>query len=241
MKKLLYVFASLAAFAVEDVLAAGGIPAKEAVRTLGREKGASWLDRIVQINGDRGIDQPGAWHIVASDGRGGWREFFINSKGILTEGPVPPAVAARIQGPVVSQKKFTLDSTMAFMKANAAAKKARLGYDSASYQLRSTGAASAPVWIMQLNNAAGQKVADVTLSASTGKVTHFVTYNPPPPPPPAPPPTQGQVAMDRTKEAVNRGAASVGRGLNKAGGWIRRKFGTQQQTPEYYVPPRAAR
>lgn len=207
-------------------VAAGGPAAKEAMRTLARERGASWLERIVQISGDRGMDQPAAWHIVATDANGGLREFFVSQKGILSEGPVPAQAVAIVNGPVVSQKKFTLDSTLAFMKANEAAKKAKIGYDTVIYRLRSAGQSGQPVWYLQLNNAAGQKVADVTVSAATGKVSQFLAYNPPPPPPPAQAPAtpNAQEAWAKTKEAVGRGTKSVGSGLRRTGEWITRKF-----------------
>ena len=215
---------------------AKGLAAKEAMRTLGRERGASWLERIVQINGDRGQDQPEAWHFVASDGKGGLREFFVGAKGIISEGPVPPAVVAQLQGPAVSQKKFTLDSTLAFMKANETAKKARIGFDSVVYRLRA-GTSGAPSWNLQLNNAAGQKVAEATVSASSGRVTQMLAFTPPPAtPPPAAPPVAGQAPIDRTREVVNRGAQSIGRGLNTAGQWISRKFSPQPAPAPYYVP-----
>jgi len=236
MKTLLFLLSFLTGFTTLAA-AAGGPSAKEAMRTLARERGASWLDRIVQIGGDRGADQPGAWHIVAAEARGGLREFFVGAKGIISEGPVPPAAMAALQGPLVAQKKFTLDSTFAFMKAEAVAKKAKIGYDSATYRLRSPGPNSTPVWTLQLNNALGQKVADVTLSAASGKIAQFVAHNPAPPPPPAPPPSPTQVAVDRTREVVNRGAAGVGRSLSRAGGWLRSKLGPQGPPPPYYVPP----
>ena len=225
MKSLLFLVLMFTAWC-RPAVAAGGIAAKEAIRTLARERGASWLDRIVQVGGDRGMDQPAAWHIVAVDGAGVLREFFVSGKGILSEGPVPPSAVALFQGPFIPQKKFTVDSTIAFMKANEAAKKAQVGFDSATYRLRSAQPGTPPVWTLQLNNSAGQKLADITLSGSTGKVAPILTYNPAATPPP-PQQSGGQQALDKTREALNRGAASVGRGLNRAGGWIRRKFSPQ--------------
>ncbi len=213
--------------------AAKGLAAKEALRTLARERGASWLERVVQINGDRGQDQPNAWHIVASDGKGGLREFFVGTKGLLGEGPVPASVIPQLQGPQVTPKKFTVDSTNAFMKANAAAKKARIGFDSASYRLRAA-TSGASVWYLQLNNAAGQKVGEATVSASSGRVTQMLAFTPPPP---APPQTAGQATLDKTREVVKTGTQSVGRGINRAGQWISRKFSPQPEPAPYYTPP----
>ena len=233
MKTLLFLITLLGAFTLPA--AAKGLAAKEAMRTLARERGASWLERIVQLNGDRGQDQPAAWHIVASDGQGGLREFFVGAKGIISEGSVPANVVPQVQGPLVRQKKFTLDSTMAFMKANAAAKKARIGFDSAIYRLRA-GESGASVWHLQLNNAAGQKVADVAVSASSGRVTQMLAFTPPPPQQP-PLPTTAPPVLVRTREVVSRGTQGVGRGLNRAGEWISRKFSPQPAPPPYYVPP----
>jgi hypothetical protein len=236
MKTLLFLLTLCAGFAPAAI--AGGFTAREATRTLARERGTSWLDRIVQVGGDKGMDQPGAWHIVASNGQGGLQEFFVGTKGIISEGPVPAGAAAALTGPQISQKKWKLDSTIAFTKAEAAAKKAGIGYDSADFRLRSPGSGSTPVWMLQLNNPAGQKVADVIVSADSGKVLNFVAFQPAPPPPPAPPQSNTQQALARTKEAINRGTASLGRGLSKAGGWIRRKFSPEPQPAPvpYYEP-----
>jgi hypothetical protein len=233
MKTLLFL-AIVSSSLTTSALAAGGLAAKEALHRLGRERGAAWLDRIVQMNGEQGTDQPAGWHIVASDGKGGLREFFVTKKGIVSDGPVPAAVVPAVQGPVMAPQKVVYDSTNAFVRAEGVAKKAQIGYDSATYRLRSPGSGAAPVWHVQLNDAAGQKVGDVTVSAATGKVIQFVAFTPPPP---APPPSQSRVAFDRTKQAVNRGAASVGRGINRAGGWVRRTFGTEPSAPAAPPPP----
>lgn len=233
MKNLLFLAILLTGFTLPAT--AKGLAAKEAMRTLARERGASWLERIVQLNGDRGQDQPTAWHIVASDGYGGLREFFVGAKGLISEGPVPAAVVAQVQGPAVAQKKLAIDSTTAFMKANESARKARIGFDSAVYRLRA-GQSGSAVWNLQLNNAAGQKVADITISASSGRVTQMLAFTPLPPRAP-PPPASGQPALEKTREVVTRGTQTVGRGLSRAGEWISRKFSPQPAPVPYYVPP----
>ena len=88
-----------------------------------------------------------------------------------------------------------------------------------------------------MNKGAGQKLADVSESATSGKVLNFVVYHPAPPPPPAPPQTGSQQALEKTKEAINRGAQGLGRGLNNAGGWIRRKFAPNSSPAPSYDPP----
>lgn len=218
---------------VSSAIAAGGIAAKEAVRNVGRERGASWVDRIIQITGDRGMDQPTAWHIVAAGPRGALREFFVGANGILSDGPVPAAAAAALAAPQISQAKLVFDSTHAFTRAETAARKARIGFDTATYRLRCMEQTTNPGWYLELNNAVGQKVGDVIVSATSGKVLRFIAYNPPPVPPPAAVPP-GRQALENARKAVNRSAQGVGTGLRRTGEWISRKFAPRQ--PEYYVP-----
>lgn len=218
--KLLLCFLLVVAGSGMRVLAAGGDPAKTALKVLSRERGASWLENVVFVGGERGTDQPVTWHVVVVDGQGALRSFYIAGGRVTNEGPVPGPSVASFSGPFIAQKKLTVDSTAAFAKAEVSAKAARLGFDSATYQLRA-GQGGAPVWYLELKNTAGQKVADVSVNGSSGKVLRFQTYAPPPPQAQVPPPQPGQKAA----EAVNRGVQGIGRGLNRAGQWIQRKLG----------------
>jgi len=224
--KLLFLLALSLAGSVLPGHAAGGIGAKEALRTVARLRGPSWMDRIVQINGDKGMDQPVAWHIVASDGKGGLREFFVNKRGILSEGAVPANVVPSVSGPVVDSKKFVTDSTHAFVAANNAAKRAQVGFDSANFRLSCAAGSKTPVWNLELLNPAGQKLADVSVSAVSGKVTRTAVY--PAQAPPAATQTQ-RPPVEQAREAVTSGVKGIGRGLQKAGSWIHRKFTPGQQ------------
>lgn len=197
--------------------AAGGDPAKAALKVLSRERGATWMENIVFVGGERGTDQPVTWQVVVVDGQGALRSFYIAGGRVTNEGPVPAQAVQSFSGPFIASKKFSVDSTTAFSKAETSAKAARIGFDSATYQLRA-GQNGTPVWYIELKNAAGQKVADARVSGSNAKVLGFQTYAPPPPE--AVPPPPGQQAA----EAVNRGVKGIGRGLNRAGQWIQRKF-----------------
>jgi hypothetical protein len=199
-------------------IAAGGDPAKAALKVLSRERGAAWLENVVFVGGERGMDQPVTWHVVVVDGQGALRSFYIAGGRVTNEGVVPATAVGAFSGPFIAQKKFTVDSTMAFQKAEVSAKAARLGFDHATYQLRAARG-GVPVWYLELKNAAGQKVADARISGSNAKVLGFQTYAVPPPQPPVPPPGQEAAA------AVNRGVQGVGRGLNRAGQWIQRRLG----------------
>jgi hypothetical protein len=224
--KLLFLLAICLAGLVLPGHAAGGIGAKEALRTVARIRGPSWPDRVVQINGDRGMDQPPAWHIIASDGKGGLREFFVSKKGILSEGPVPANVVPSVSGPVVDSKKFATDSTHAFVAANNAARRAQLGFDSANFRLRCAANSKTPVWTLELLNASGQKLAEVNVSAVSGKVMQTTVF--PAPPPPQTAATQPRPA-EQARGAMSTGVRGIGRGLQRAGSWIHRKFTPQPQ------------
>jgi hypothetical protein len=208
------------AFSTLTASAAGGDPAKAALKVLSRDRGAAWLENVVFVGGERGTDQPVTWHVVVVDGQGALRSFFIAGGRVTNEGAVPAPSVAAFSGPFIAQKKFTVDSTTAFMKAETSAKAARVGFDSATYQLRA-GQGGAPVWYIELKNAQGQKVADARVNGSNAKVLAFQTYAPPPPQQQAPP------AGQQAAEAVNRGVRGVGRGLNRAGQWLQRKFSPQ--------------
>jgi hypothetical protein len=223
--KALPLFLCLIAFVLPA--AAKGVGAKEALRTLGRLRGASWLERVVQMSGDRGQDQPAAWHIIASDGKGGLREFFVNAKSVISEGPVPADVAAAVKGTAVASQKFVTNSTHAFMAAEGVAKKQKFGFDAMNFRLRCAAGTSTPVWTLDLLDANGAKLSEVTVSAVSGKVTRAVVF---PQPAAATQPAQG--GMQKAADVVNTGVKSVGRGFKRAGSWITDRF-----TPGPPAPP----
>jgi hypothetical protein len=130
--------------------AAGGDPAKSALKVLSRERGASWLENVVFVGGERGTDQPVTWQVVVVDGQGALRSFYIAGGRVTNEGPVPAPSVAAFSGPFIAPKKFTVDSTIAFSKAETSAKAARVGFDSATYQLRA-GQNGTPVWYVELD------------------------------------------------------------------------------------------
>jgi hypothetical protein len=209
---------------------AKGTGAKEALRTLARLRGASWLERVTQMNGDRGQDQPAAWHIIASNGKGGLQEFFVNAKGIISEGSVPADAAVKLKSPVVASKKFVTDSTHAFMAAEKVARRNKLGFDSANFRLRCAPNSTQPNWYIELIDGNGFKISEVTVSASSGKVGNAIIF--PQPVAQNQPASKTRQVVDNTRQAVNTGVKSVGRGFQKAGSWISRQF-----TPKASAPP----
>ena len=63
------------------------LTAYQALRTVGREKGESWLDRLVELRGVDGGPQPVRWLLTFRDknARGGVREFAVTAQGVSSE------------------------------------------------------------------------------------------------------------------------------------------------------------
>ena len=63
------------------------LPAYEALRAVGREKGENWLGRLVEMRGVDGDPQPSRWLLTFRDeaARGGVREFAVTTQGVTSE------------------------------------------------------------------------------------------------------------------------------------------------------------
>ena len=224
---------------------ADGLSARDALRTAGRERGAAYLTRIVLVTGENGADQPTAWRMVAADADGTLREFFINDSGVIAEGPLPPKAAASANSPLLSLKSVAFDSTLAFSRAEAAAKTARIGFHSVHYRLQTPARSSSPLWFLVLNDALGRKTGEVTVSASSGKIlaTQWFSTTSAAANPSQQPSSQAEELWYRTRDVAGRSASAVKDSLNRAGSWIRTKVSpsTAPAPSPYYVPPRSPR
>lgn len=224
---------------------ADGLSARDALRTAGRERGAAYLTRIVLVTGENGADQPAAWRMVAADADGTLREFFINDSGVIAEGPLPPKAAATANSPLLSLKSVAFDSTLAFSRAEAAAKTARIGFHSVHYRLQTPARSSSPLWFLVLNDALGRKTGEVTVSASSGKIlaTQWFSTTSAAANPSQQPSSQAEELWYRTRDVAGRSASAVKDSFNRAGSWIRTKVSpsTAPAPSPYYVPPRSPR
>ena len=219
--------------------------AKEAMRVVGRDRGADYLTRMLHIFGENGLPQPSVWRVVARDGRGAVREFYVSKGAIIAEGIIPPAKANGISGTTLPMPRLNLDSKAAFEKADAAARLARVGFDRVNFQLRCLELSSNPAWFIALIDEQGARVGEVCVGASSGNiVTQTWLRRPlavaggPPPPPPSYQPN----FWERTKQGLNRGAIGVRQGVGNTAGWIQRKVTPAPQAPlpppvRYVQPP----
>lgn len=213
--------------------------AREAIRVLGRDRGAAVTQNILHVFGERGMDQPAVWRVVARDGRGAVREYFISGGAIVSEGVVPPERAYGISPAVIPLSRISVDSRAAFAKAEAAASAAKVGFDSVNYQLRCLELSSNAAWFITYLDERGQRLGEIAIGASTGNVIRATWFKTPqPPPPPAPPPPaagsgapepEGPGLLDRAREGIHRGANGLRNGISNSANWIRRKISRSPQ------------
>jgi hypothetical protein len=145
------------------------LPAYEALRAVGREKGENWLGRLVEMRGVDGDPQPSRWLLTFRDetARGGVREFAVTTQGVTSERtPVRAADAGALS--VMGARSLNLDSTGAFAAANKQAASGKVGFHSLNYLLQNKQ--GAPVWLVQLYDAAGLEVGKMEVSAQNGGI-----------------------------------------------------------------------
>ena len=211
---------------------------KEAMRIVGRDRGADYLPRMLHLFGPGGVPQPAVWRVVARDAKGAVREFYVSKGAIISEGIIPPAKANGISGTPLPMHRLNIDSSGAFEKVEAAARTAKVGFDHLNYQLRCLELSTNAAWFIALEDAQGNRVGEVSVGASTGTIISQNWFRTPKPtasvpvpaPTPVPPPQPG--LWDRTKEGLNRGATGVRHGIGNAAGWVQQKV-----TPAPVPPP----
>lgn len=208
---------------------------KDAMRIVGRDRGADYLPRMLHLFGENGLPQPAVWRVVARDGKGAVREFYVSKDAIIAEGIIPPAKANGISGTPLPMPRLNIDSKAAFEKAEAAARVAKVGFDRINYQLRCLELSNNAAWFIALVDARGARVGEVCVGASTGTIItqtwlrrpSAAAGGPLPPPPVAKP-----GLWERTKQGLNQGATTVRQGVGNTAGWIQREV-----TPPAPVPP----
>ncbi|MEX1010148.1 MAG: hypothetical protein WEC72_02270 [Chthoniobacterales bacterium] len=170
MKRILML---LLAAALTSVSASGQIdrqlPAYEALRTVGRDKGETWLGHLVEMRAVDGDPQPARWLLTFRDenARGGVREFAVMAQGVVSERtPVRGTDAAAAS--VMSARTLNLDSTGAFTAVNKQAAQAKVGFQSLDYLLQNQN--GAPVWIVRLFDTSRAEMGKIEISAKDGAI-----------------------------------------------------------------------
>lgn len=169
MKATVFLFLIAILWSVPVPAQSPQLPAYEALRTVGREKGDHFLAALVELRGVDGDPQPSRWLLTFRDetAQGGVREFAVTRQGIVSERA--PVRAGQISpSAVMSARSLNLDSTGAFDVANKQAAGARLGFHSLRYLLQNRQ--GTPVWLVQLFDPAGAEVGKLEVSAKDGSL-----------------------------------------------------------------------
>lgn len=256
MKSLLSFFFAFFSLCLQPGLAAPAVSAKQALATLSRSQGQAVASRVVFVSATRGQHQPESWKFVTRDSQGSFVEFLVTANRVAGSRPIPGFAV----GEPISPKRLSVDSTTAFLLAEKASRKAKLGFDSVSYELRCAELSDKPVWFLTLVDLTGNKVGQVTVAGNSETILRksFDTPNvgvqatpqpaPRPQPQPAPnyyPPSAGHPyayqqaepgLWDQTKSAVNQGGHVLKTGAVQTGkavkGWLNKLTGRNQS--DYY-------
>lgn len=219
-------------------MADGGPTAKEAVQTLGRERGKTAAQYVIFLSGTRGSDQPLGWRMITRDPKTGlYAEHYCQGRRIVSSKGAQPLTAQPVA------RRWVVDSSAAFAIAERAANKNRIGFDSVDYQLRCLDLSDRPVWFLTLWNHSGAKSGEITVAADNGAVLRKAWFpagrvvpqhrsgggiaQAPQASGPAP-----RSGMDAVKDTLSQTT-------RKVSGFFNRLFGSGQQNDYLYSPPPA--
>lgn len=160
-------------------VAHGRDTAYKALRTLGNQRGQSILNRVIEVKGATGTPQPSAWKVVLDDpsARGGVREFEIENGRVASERAPVKTYSGSSEGAVMNFQKLNLDSQGAFTVAEKEASKARVGFDSVDYLLRTDDSSRTPVWILRLLDSNRNAIGTLRIAADDGRVLFRDGFN----------------------------------------------------------------
>jgi len=172
-------------------LCAGALPALaepdtayQALRAVGAERGADALKHVIELEGRGGVPQPVVWRVVLDDpsARGGVRELDVAHGKIVAEHTPVKAYSGTAAGALIDFSKLNLDSSGAFTVAEKEAQKAKIGFDSVDYTLRTgDGPDANPIWVIHVMDASHHSIGTMSLAADTGAiVSNGFTAGPPP-------------------------------------------------------------
>jgi len=173
-------------------LCAGALPllaapdtAYQALRTVGSQRGAETLKHVIEVDGHGGVPEPVVWRVVLDDpaATGGVRELTVAHGKIVAEHTPVRAYGGSAQGALIDFTKLNLDSAGAFTVAEKQAEKAKIGFDSVDYTLRTgDGPEANPLWVIHMMDSTQHSVGMLTLAADTGAIVSnsFSGTQPPP-------------------------------------------------------------
>jgi hypothetical protein len=132
------------------------------------------------VAGERGQDQPTAWRIVTRDSEqpGRFREFVVQNGKVVDERFLRPDERPPAAQAALATRRVRVDSKQVFVKADAAARKALVGFDSLDYELRTKEFSTDPVWVVRLNDQDGTVVGELAISCDNGAILRSSWFEP---------------------------------------------------------------
>ena len=135
--------------------------------------------RIVEMVGRRGQTQPREWRVVAYDERAKYllRTIDVSAeRRIDDEGDNDDLYPQELPIGFASVRKLRIDSPAAFKVLEREALKARVGFDSVDYKLRSFEFSDEPLWSLTARDERGRVVGRVIFSGYDGRMMRTVWF-----------------------------------------------------------------
>ena len=146
--------------------------AGKAVGILQKQYGKTYGTRLVAVTGVGGEPQPKEWHLFAYDlKRPALVSHFVVRGGQIVEAAMLDEQRSQAwAAPVLAWDKVKVGSEEAFKIADVTARAAQVGFDRVDYRLMSDRKSGAPVYNLELRDAAGKVVGYVVINGTNGKV-----------------------------------------------------------------------
>ncbi len=155
------------------------VSGKKALTILSQKFGIEHFQWIVEMRAFNGVPQPQEWNVVVYDPASITllNEYWLGDGRAANEGPYDKIYPDKAPIGYIDFNKLKLDSTAAFTVAEGEARRARVGFDSLNYVLRSREYSNEPVWILALIDADKRLVGKVHVSGLTGSVLRTIWIN----------------------------------------------------------------
>lgn len=164
--------ALLSLVAVGEARAQGSVPSKQAISAVLNSYGKAYNDRLVAVVGQKGAHQPVVWHIMAYDLKEAGRlSYFQVANGKIVQATLLSAEQSKNRmGAAFKMNDLRKNSTDAFAIANAAARAAKVGFHTLSYEIVGRGPGQAPIYNLELRDFQERVVAELVLDGASGKM-----------------------------------------------------------------------
>ena len=152
------------------------LSAQTALDQIGGRFGSGAVKWVAELRATGGQPQPSQWNVLAYNPRSaGLLHRFVAVAGVAEDGgPENRRYPAEAPTGYFSRADLGLDSVAAFTIAEAAARKARVGFDSCDYFLRVREYSREPVWRLDLVDASRRLVGQVFISGANGQLLRTV-------------------------------------------------------------------